>query len=312
MNRSGASFNFGGGSGIPWNDSSRAAGTGASYPPGGSHSVGGGFLSGDTATSATQMDGAVKGVGKSMEVVPVTIAEVVTSPDLKHDRMKIGNMEVHRVTLVAQVRECRQTSTYTSLTLDDKTGATLEAKIWGESQEEVEAAAVATGQYVRVYGTVKSVNDNVMLTAYSVQRVKDLNEVSFHMLDVIHSHVMIAKCAQAGPAAGTQEFPAASSSFVASTPSRVDLMDYQASGMDGGFSVGQHFAPLGLTPMQSAVFAYCQTGSETNGRDIRLMISELPPQFRNKQLIEDALQYLSQEGQIYNTVDDFHYKSVEY
>ncbi|XP_055328142.1 replication protein A 32 kDa subunit-like isoform X2 [Paramacrobiotus metropolitanus] len=276
MNRSGASFNFGGGSGIPWNDSSRAAGTGASYPPGGSHSVGGGFLSGDTATSATQMDGAVK------------------------------------VTLVAQVRECRQTSTYTSLTLDDKTGATLEAKIWGESQEEVEAAAVATGQYVRVYGTVKSVNDNVMLTAYSVQRVKDLNEVSFHMLDVIHSHVMIAKCAQAGPAAGTQEFPAASSSFVASTPSRVDLMDYQASGMDGGFSVGQHFAPLGLTPMQSAVFAYCQTGSETNGRDIRLMISELPPQFRNKQLIEDALQYLSQEGQIYNTVDDFHYKSVEY
>ncbi|XP_055349026.1 replication protein A 32 kDa subunit-A-like [Paramacrobiotus metropolitanus] len=269
--------------------------------PGGSGLGGGGGA--DPNTSA--VDSGAKGSGRSPEVVPVTISEINKCSDLKQDRIKIGNVEVNRITLVAQVRECKPLTSYVSFLLDDKTGSTIEAKLWGDSQEELARCAVSVGQYVRLYGSIKSLGDNVSISAFSIQPVRDINEVFFHMLDVVHSHAVLDKIAKGemvvnGATGGTALMSQPQQGFVTSVPGMLDLQ-----GDMGG--AGGQATPQGLPADQQAVYAYLR-GCGGEG-DIREMYKVLR-QFKQKDL-ERAVEALSGEGHIFSTVDDFTYRLVD-
>ena len=47
--------------------------------------------------------------------------------------------------------------------------------------------------YVRVYGHMKSLQDKKCLVAFKIAPVKDFNEITYHMLDVIHSFLYKTK-----------------------------------------------------------------------------------------------------------------------
>ena len=48
--------------------------------------------------------------------------------------------------------------------------------------------------YVRVIGHLKSFRENSRsLIAYSLNPVMDFNEITYHMIDVIHSHLALSK-----------------------------------------------------------------------------------------------------------------------
>ena len=48
--------------------------------------------------------------------------------------------------------------------------------------------------YVRVIGHLKSFRENSRsLIAYSLNPVVDFNEITYHMIDVIHSHLALSK-----------------------------------------------------------------------------------------------------------------------
>ena len=43
--------------------------------------------------------------------------------------------------------------------------------------------------YVRVYGNIRSFNNQRGMTAFRITRVEDMNELTMHLLEVIHSHL---------------------------------------------------------------------------------------------------------------------------
>ena len=48
--------------------------------------------------------------------------------------------------------------------------------------------------YVRVIGHLKSFRENSRsLIAYSLNPVVDFNEITYHMIDIIHSHLALSK-----------------------------------------------------------------------------------------------------------------------
>jgi replication factor A2 len=47
--------------------------------------------------------------------------------------------------------------------------------------------------YVRVYGTVRSFGGKRNVTAFKMVPVMDMNEVTYHMLEVTHSHLALSK-----------------------------------------------------------------------------------------------------------------------
>ena len=51
--------------------------------------------------------------------------------------------------------------------------------------------------YVRVCGHLKSFQDNkCSIIAFSINPIKDFNEITYHMLDVIHAHLSASKVRQ--------------------------------------------------------------------------------------------------------------------
>lgn len=67
--------------------------------------------------------------------------------------------------------------------------------IWlQESVPEPERiAALRENTYVRVYGTVRSFGGKRNVTAFKMVPVMDMNEVTYHMLEVTHSHLALSK-----------------------------------------------------------------------------------------------------------------------
>ena len=50
-----------------------------------------------------------------------------------------------------------------------------------------------TNQFVRVLGEIKSFNNKRSITAASMHLLQDHNEYLFHQLEVIHTHLVLAK-----------------------------------------------------------------------------------------------------------------------
>lgn len=67
--------------------------------------------------------------------------------------------------------------------------------IWlQESVPEPERiAALRENTYVRVYGTVRSFGGKRNVTAFKMVPVMDMNEVTYHILEVTHSHLALSK-----------------------------------------------------------------------------------------------------------------------
>lgn len=57
------------------------------------------------------------------------------------------------------------------------------------SEERVQVMRENT--YVRVCGTVRSFNGKKSIVAFKVIPVTDMNEMTYHMLEVIHSHASV-------------------------------------------------------------------------------------------------------------------------
>lgn len=53
--------------------------------------------------------------------------------------------------------------------------------------------SVSEGMYVRVYGSYVSQQAGKMISAYSISQVTDFNEITFHYLEVFHTHYLLTQ-----------------------------------------------------------------------------------------------------------------------
>lgn len=216
-------------------------------------------------------------------VVPCTVAQIHM---MGQDTLTVGSLEVQYVSLVGLVTSVDQQSTRVNFHLDDRTGPPIEGLIFAQEEEQQRVLHhLVEGSYVRAVGPVRSMEGKRQLKAFKVFPVNDLNELTLHLAEVLHANMVL----RAGP-------PSASVKH--------EPMDTGNNSFLGGAT-----SNLGLNQPQKLVYEVireCNTSFGISFDDICSRLKSL-----NKSSIRDVVEFLANEGHIFTTMDDEHYKATD-
>ncbi|KAM7247752.1 hypothetical protein CapIbe_001705 [Capra ibex] len=128
------------------------------------------------------------------------------------------------------------------------------------------------------------------LVAFKIMPLEDMNEFTTHILEVVNAHMMLSK-SNSQPSAGRAPV---------SNP---------GMGEAGNFG-GNNFIPAnGLTVAQNQVLNLIKACPRPEGLNFQDLKNQL--QHMSVASIKLAVDFLSNEGHIYSTVDDDHFKSTD-
>ncbi|KAL5127733.1 Replication protein A subunit A [Glycine soja] len=290
---------------------------------------GGGFTSSQPST-LNDSSPAPSNSRETPGLVPVTvkqISEASQSGDEKSNFV-INGVDLNNVTLVGMMFEKVERNTDVSFVLDDGTGR-IKCRRWiNEAFDTKEMEAVMNDMYVRVYGHLKSFQGVKQLVAFSVRHnvsgdfgesccvqslgwhmpVTNFDEIPFHFIDCIHNHlrskIKVEGITSANPSSGSSlETP------VKSAPNRSQASNPVCA---------QHSVD-GLKGIDKLVMDYLEQHSDrrvthptfylSDGRGIH--VDELSRELKLPiEKIKLSLKTLADDGEIYSTIDDDHYKKA--
>lgn len=266
-------------------------GFGEGYQDGGSS--GGGFMS--PGFGSSQGGSEVKKT-RAQSLLPVTAA-IIHKADYNatEDVFRFDGIEIHQVTFVGIIREVNEAATNISYKIDDMTGDYISVRKWLDDDErsDFKRSECRENTYVRVVGNMKALSEgklrNVM--AFNITPVKDFDEITFHFLDVVYAKLSLEKASQMNGANGTH--------MGIETPGRYNTNN---DNYGGGFN------DAGLTGQNKLVFNYISACTDEQGIDIQTLRNKC----RNvgEQQLRNCIEWLSNEGHIYSTIDDDHYRST--
>ena len=220
------------------------------------------------------------------------------------DTFMASNEAIDHVTLVGKVCEVETTASLMKFTLDDGSGR-LKVKHYSQDDGPSDVVDIRENVYMRAFGTLKTSAGEAYLNAHLVRPVTDFNEVTYHSLQIVQTHMHIlhkqgytfdaqgnAVLAQSAPA------PAAAGGFGGYQAPAVP----PAGGTQGAAGVSQD-------PCVAAVLAAIQQ-AENGGTGLSIdaitsRVGKYPAQ-----KVKQALDHLSGEGHIYSTIDENHFAAV--
>ncbi|KAF7830194.1 replication protein A 32 kDa subunit A [Senna tora] len=264
---------------------------------------GGGFM----ASQATQLNDSSLSPARSREtqgLVPVTvkqISEASHSGDEKPN-FTINGVDVTNVTLIGMVYEKAERNTDVSFVLDDGTGR-IKCRRWvNEAFDTKEMEEIRDGMYVRLYGHLKSFQGVKQVVAFSIRPVKNFDEISFHFIDCIHNHLR-SRVTVEGTTTGHP--PLTDSSL--NTPVRNTSNGYQAPSSNPLYA---QYSVDGLKDCDKLVLDYLnqhEDMSDERGVHVDELSRELKLPLDKIML---SLKTLGDDGLVYSTIDDNHYKKA--
>ena len=103
----------------------------------------------------------------------------------------IDNAEISQISFIAKVLNITKGATNISYTVEDGTGS-IDVRSWIESQDDDTGVGEGISQdvLIRVMGTIKLFSGKRFINALHVHPVQDMNEQQFHILEVIHVHLL--------------------------------------------------------------------------------------------------------------------------
>nr|XP_058892714.1 replication protein A 32 kDa subunit isoform X3 [Kogia breviceps] len=153
-----------------------------------------------------------------------------------------------------------------------------------------ENTVVPPETYVKVAGHLRSFQNKKSLVAFKIMPLEDMNEFTTHILEVVNAHMMLSK-SNSQPSAGRAPI---------SNP---------GMGEAGNFG-GNIFMPAnGLNMAQNQVLNLIKACPRPEGLNFQDLKNQL--QHMTVASIKQAVDFLSNEGHIYSTVDDDHFKSTD-
>lgn len=237
--------------------------------------------------------------------MPVTIRQLKNAThDHVDDAFKVDGAELLQVKIVGSILKVDETSTFTKFDVEDSTGV-VEVKLWLDAGEDESIAerrsACREGTYVRVIGSVRSFQDSLHIVSHDIRPLVDFNEVTHHFLEAIHLHCLHTK-APPNPQStgwGSQGAPVPAPQH---SGTAVHMHDNNAH------------ANSGFTKEQQQVLSFFNQNDNQDddgtGLSLEYVSKALIQQGISDQAIRAAVEFLSNEGHLYSTIDDNHYKST--
>lgn len=269
---------------------------------------GGGFMADESPSNMDSSQAKKKGQSNVQTLIPISAAMFHKADlDRTTDGFKFGNIELHQVTVLGIIREVQESATNMLYKIDDMTGDSITVRKWIDKEESQTEASRRSqcreDTYVRVYGNLKMFQETRSLVAFSMTPVKDFNEIPYHMIDVVHAYLTLTKGAEMSQAntsmAGGLRTPGGGKKAgdMSTTP--------LGGGTTGTFNSGQG---SGLSGAPNQVLEAIVAFTDDQGISTDLLSKKLrnlnPVQIRN------ALDFLSNEGHIYSTIDEDHFRST--
>lgn len=273
---------------------------------------GGGFTNNDNnfgGGGGTQ-DSAEKKSRRSYDdqtLIPVTISMAMkTQSDVSGgDGTMVleDGRSLHMVKIIGAVRSVDTQSTNIFYVLEDGTGV-CDVKQWVDDNEpaavtEMTKGAAIENVYVKVIGMIKEYEGKKQIVANSVHRLLSGNELTHHLLEVMYS---------------AEKFKRADS-IVPPIMNMQNNNNNKSMGYNGNSSSGQG-AEIGNggggNPVDMnknsvmEVFQRLNDEASETGTSVQQCIAELP--HISEADVRDAINFLSEEGQLYSTIDENHFK----
>lgn len=261
-------------------------------------------------------------------LIPLTVHQIGagTAQEQPDDVFRVDGVELKHVKLIGKILNLENQSTNVNFMLSDGTGI-IQAKQFltdlnssndgyqpeGEAQSREDE--LRNGMTVKCVGNLRSYQGDLSLSCFKIQPVTDYNEVTAHMLECIYTHLQNTR----GPAGGASNTNAGATNT--NTPMKQGTDGFnmlktptqQFSGMQMGQqpnfdNAGDDLA--GFTKEQQLVLQALGTSDSDTGLSIQVIVGTLQSQLNEPQ-IRTALNYLVNEGHVYSTIDEDHYKRTE-
>ncbi|KAI9548611.1 hypothetical protein NQZ68_007478 [Dissostichus eleginoides] len=209
-----------------------------------------------------------------LQILPCSVSQLLSASKASSDTFALCDQEFNQVSVVGIVRELLPFVKYVQYALDDMTGPPLTVRQWVNSEDCTLLVFASPGTYVKVIGSLRSSTGERSLQAKHIRVITDLNEITSHMLEVVHAHMQILK----------KKFDV--NMNITAVPSE------------------------DLPSVQGQVLHVIRRGSV---RDIGIGYKELQSQLDllSPRDIKSSLTSLMDKGLVYHTIDENHFKSTD-
>lgn len=272
----------------------------------------GGFQPQGYGTSPSSQSPAEGKKERNQTLRPVSIFQLKEATPNGEDGFVVDGTEIGQIDLIGVVRSVDEKTTKRTYLIEDHTG-TMEVTHWmneddGDGETDAENDC-REGMYARVIGHLKVFNDVRSINAFKIQPVRDYNEITTNMLDTLYQHLRCIKGPLDGPrpGAGNAGSAQAAGSFGGARP--------QTTGggtetYGGSFQARDDNAGSG-NPIQNSVLEAIKGSDSEAGISVDEIESALKGRNYGQDKIREAIDWLSNEGHVYSTIDDDHYKSTD-
>jgi len=250
----------------------------------------------------------------------VTIKQIKSAPPAHADEpVMVDGTEVGQLHLIARIMSVDVQSSHTSYRISDDTGS-LDAKQWSNDDQQSQGANLSEGTWVHIFGRINSFQGKCSVNVFDLYPVTNFNEITHHFTEVIFAHLMNLERAKkeamqmnnsSAMMGGNMNSNNGSSSM---GPGYGNGNNQGNGGNNGGGGWGNNdntnehnnlpvIQQMVLKVVKSPQFANSETGC-----NVQNIYDKLPNE--NMQDLKDAIDSLAEQGVMYSTLDDEHYKAV--
>lgn len=274
-----------------------------------------GFVKSDPEASSSK-----KGAGdtdrKSKTVLPVNTGMVnkLTHPALG---LVLQRHKYSTVTIVGFVSDFSDMGSRSEFRINDSCGAPVLVQQWkgGEDQAGTPVAhetQIQNDALIRVFGHPRktAASKDPLLLASKILPVTDVNELTMHCLDIVTAHLTLKKRKD-----NIELSLPDVTGFPGSVVGDVGNVSFSNTTVHKGAVTGpatpQNSQPKAVPVATAKELVLKAISKDSSVQGISLIELESSLKSLNMKLIREAIDFLLNEGHIYTTTDETHFKSLE-
>ncbi|XP_028317602.1 replication protein A 32 kDa subunit-like isoform X1 [Gouania willdenowi] len=221
----------------------------------------------------------------ALAVLPCTVSQLLSASQSGHDTFTVCHWDINQVSVVGAVRGFSSFFTSVLYSVDDMTAPPLPVKQWLSSEDMKQMSVTPTGAYVKVVGSLRQVSGKIMLVAMHIRCVKDLNEITSHMMEVVQAQMYLSG----------KMVDVNMNTIPASLHDRYSYAHLETSVLDS-FSSAQN-------QVMDVIRRYSINPHGIGSDKLKTNLDDL-----SMEDIRKALTFLLSEGHVFSTIDENHFK----
>ncbi|KAJ6253581.1 replication protein a-related [Anaeramoeba flamelloides] len=249
-------------------------------------------------------------------ITPLTARQIQLSTESEGNTFKIDKEFVMNVSLVGTVIKVLDGNTYTNYTIDDGTGQLNVRKFKRNKQNNLDDQEEQEGQeegekkkseqienpfenkYVRIIGNLKEYKNQKSFSVTKITEITDSNQITTHFLEAILVHMQRTKGILKKEQATSQE-----------SQIKEEKIEIQKETNNNNNIISQQNTTqiLGLA-LKDKALRLISSNQTSSGISLQELSKELKS---TEEEIREIVDFFLDQGQIYITIDDEHFRSTD-